>query len=98
MKRLMMIMLVTGLAACSKSADRASAPARPKSVELPAVAAAQTQMPRKAAAEMGMIPIPKDKAQLARLLSMGYTVHQDHMHPPGVKSCPFDKAGGSVIE
>jgi hypothetical protein len=55
-------------------------------------------IPAKAMAEMHLIPIPKDKAQLARLLAMGYTIHQDHMHPPGVKSCPFDKGGGSVIE
>jgi len=47
---------------------------------------------------MKLIPIPKDKAQLSRLVSMGYTVHKDHMHPPGVKSCPFDRNGGSLIE
>ena len=49
------------------------------------------------AGEMEMIPVPKDKAQLARMVSMGYTVHENHMHPPGVKSCPLDKAGGSII-
>jgi hypothetical protein len=45
-----------------------------------------------------MIPIPKDKAQLDRMLAMGYTVHEDHMHPPGVKECAFDKGAGSVIQ
>lgn len=55
-------------------------------------------MPGKGGAEMKLMPIPKDKAQLIRLLSMGYTIHEQHMHPPGVKSCPFDKQGGSVIE
>ena len=35
-----------------------------------------------------MIPIPKDQAQLKRLLAMGYTVHEDHLHAPGVTSCP----------
>jgi hypothetical protein len=58
----------------------------------------QSAMPAKVGTEMKLIPIPKDKAQLARLVSMGYTVHENHMHPPGVKSCPFDKKGGSVIE
>lgn len=35
-----------------------------------------------------MLPIPADHAQLERLLAMGYTVHQDHLHAPGVTSCP----------
>lgn len=34
------------------------------------------------------IPMPKDKAQLQRLLAMGYTIHEDHLHAPGVTSCP----------
>lgn len=34
------------------------------------------------------IPIPKDKAQLQRLLAMGYKIHEDHLHAPGVTSCP----------
>jgi hypothetical protein len=29
---------------------------------------------------------------------MGYTVHNDHMHPPGVRECPLDKAGASVVQ
>jgi hypothetical protein len=35
-----------------------------------------------------MIPIPKDPAQLKRLLAMGYKIHEDHLHAPGVTSCP----------
>jgi hypothetical protein len=35
-----------------------------------------------------MIPMPKDKAQLKRLLAMGYTIHEDHLHAPGVIGCP----------
>ena len=34
------------------------------------------------------IAIPKDKAQLQRLLAMGYKIHEDHLHAPGVTSCP----------
>jgi hypothetical protein len=44
-----------------------------------------------------MLSVPADKQQLERLLAMGYTVHDDHLHPPGVKECPFDM-GGSVVE
>jgi hypothetical protein len=49
------------------------------------------------AAQAAMIPVPTDKAQLERMLAMGYTVHEDHMHAPGVKECPFNM-GGSVVQ
>lgn len=98
MKRLAIVIL--GLAACAKQADHKSAQQiASKAPALPAMPAAQSPMPTgKAAPEMKLIPIPKDRAQLARLVAMGYTVHQSHMHPPGVKSCPFDKNAGSIIE
>lgn len=35
-----------------------------------------------------LMTVPADKAQLDRLLSLGYTVHDDHMHKPGVAACP----------
>jgi hypothetical protein len=97
MKRTAILLL--GVAACSRQVDHKSAQQpTSKPLALPTMPAAQSPMPGKAAAEMKLIPIPKDKAQLARLVAMGYTVHQNHMHPPGVKSCPFDKNAGSVIE
>jgi hypothetical protein len=91
--------LLLGLAACGKhtaTPEAQQSPAKP--VAFPSIAAPQSAMPGKTRAEMKLIPIPKDKTQLAHLISMGYTVHHDHMHPPGVKSCPFDKNGGSLIE
>ena len=50
-----------------------------------------------AATKMAMIEVPADKQQLDRLLAMGYSVHEDHMHPPGTKECPYDM-GGSVVQ
>jgi hypothetical protein len=89
------IFLLFGLAACGKQADPAAPPEVAKSAARPAAQPAPGAMP---AAMEKMIPVPKDKAQLNRMLAMGYTVHEDHMHPPGVKECAFDKAGGSVIQ
>ena len=45
-------------------------------------------LPVKASKGALMIMIPKDQVQLKRLLAMGYTVHEDHLHAPGVTSCP----------
>lgn len=88
------ILLLFGLAACGKQAD----PPAQKQAATTAAPAAQSTMAATPAAMEKMIPVPKDKAQLDRMLAMGYTVHDDHMHPPGVKECAFDKAGGSVIQ
>jgi hypothetical protein len=92
-----LLLLLLAAAACGKQADPKSTHAA-KAAPAPTVAATQAMVRGKGAAEMQLIPIPKDKAQLGRLLAMGYTVHKDHMHPPGVKSCPLDKNGGGVVE
>ena len=90
------ILLLFSLAACGRQAD----PPAPKQAAKPAatVPAAKSTPSAMPAAMEKMIPVPKNKAQLDRMLAMGYTVHEDHMHPPGVKECAFDKAGGSVIQ
>jgi hypothetical protein len=72
--------LLLALAACSqqnhdRTAERKASPP-------PAL------LPAKMSKAALMIPIPKDPAQLKRLLAMGYTVHEDHLHAPGVTSCP----------
>jgi tRNA G26 N,N-dimethylase Trm1 len=64
---------------------------------VPAPAAQSTSQDSRATAKMTMMEIPADKRQLERLLAMGYSVHENHMHPPGVKNCPFDM-GGSVVQ
>jgi hypothetical protein len=43
-----------------------------------------------------VLEVPDDKQQLKRLLALGYTVHEDHLHPPGMKQCPFNMGGGVV--
>jgi len=93
------ILLLLALAGCGKEADPKYQRADVSKPAADAIAAtAQPMIGGKAAAEMHLIPIPTDKAQLNRLLAMGYTIHENHMHPPGVKSCPLDKRGGGVVE
>ncbi len=91
------ILLLLGTAACGQT-NRRSGQATPKVPPATSVAAVQSMISGKSPVEMKLIPIPTDKAQLKRLLAAGYTIHKDHMHPPGVKSCPFDKSGGGVVE
>jgi hypothetical protein len=91
------IILLLVVSACGNRIDPKPRQDLPKETAAVKVLAAQSAMAGKGV-EMHLIPIPKDKAQLDRLLAMGYTIHEDHMHPPGVKECPFDKTGGGVVE
>ncbi|MEO5971978.1 MAG: hypothetical protein ABIP91_01240 [Sphingomicrobium sp.] len=35
-----------------------------------------------------MRSVPTDPVALRKLQAMGYTVHDDHLHAPGVAACP----------
>ena len=93
MKRFALVLAIS-LGACGKGA---APPVQAPKASAPATSAMPTMASKPTAMER-MIPVPADKAQLKRMLTMGYTVHEDHMHPPGVKECAFDKAGGSVVQ
>ena len=93
MKRIALV-LAFSLTACGKDA---APPVQSPKASAPATSAMPTMASKPKTMER-MIPVPTDKAQLKRMLALGYTVHEDHMHPPGVKECAFDKAGGSVVQ
>jgi len=93
MKRIALV-LAFSLTACGKDA---APPVQSPKASAPATSAMPTMASKPKTMER-MILVPTDKAQLKRMLAMGYTVHEDHMHPPGVKECAFDKAGGSVVQ
>jgi len=92
--RLLSIIIFLALASCGQAGEQRSAQRSPQPPP-PAPAASMTSTPN--VAQAAMIPVPTDKAQLERMLAMGYTVHEDHMHAPGVKECPFNM-GGSVVQ
>jgi len=93
MKRIALV-LAFSLTACGEDA---APPVQSPKASAPATSAMPTMASKPKTMER-MILVPTDKAQLKRMLAMGYTVHEDHMHPPGVKECAFDKAGGSVVQ
>lgn len=44
-----------------------------------------------------VVPKPANQAELDRMILAGYTPHADHLHPPGVKSCPLAQGGEAVM-
>ena len=89
MKKLVLILAI-GTAACERQA--------PDSAAVPVPAAPDSILPGQAPAKQSasVVPKPEDQAQLDRMILAGYTPHADHLHPPGVKSCPLTK-GSEVV-
>jgi hypothetical protein len=44
-----------------------------------------------------VVPLPKEQAELDRMILAGYTPHADHLHAPGVKSCPLAQGSEAVM-
>ena len=90
MKRLVLF-CAFGLAACGRenSEDAATPAPAPPEVTLPGTASAQKSG--------GVMPKPKDQAQLDRMILAGYTPHGEHLHPPGVNQCPLTKGTEAVM-
>lgn len=61
----------------------------------PLAGAGQPAMPATPVKQAAMLSVPEDPAQLKRIQAMGYTVHEDHLHAPGVSTCP--KAGDDPV-
>ena len=85
--RMVVAVAVLGLCACDSERQPESHAATP-----PAAAAAAAEIPAAAdaapAQSSPLMAVPEDPAALKRLEAMGYTVHADHLHPPGVTNCP----------
>ena len=79
--------LLIALGACSCERE-----AREKTA-MPAPAAPDTALSTQAPASQiaKVVPLPKDQAQLDRMILAGYTPHADHLHPPGVNECPLTR-------
>ena len=90
MKRLLIFVALTA-SACDRQAKQfgsRTTPAAP--VDLGAGQAPSSKPP-------ATVPMPKDKAELDRLILAGYTPHGEHLHPPGVKECPLAQGGEAVM-
>ena len=86
-----MLLVALGVSACNRQTPddpQVAAPAAPDEL-LPG------QAPK--AQSSGVVPKPEDEAQLDRMILAGYTPHADHLHPPGVKSCPLTKGTEAVM-
>lgn len=89
--RYLLLLVALGAFACNQAPDeRSSAPKPEAPAEIIATQAQQSKAPL-------VVPMPKDTKELDRLILAGYTPHGEHLHPPGVKSCPLAKEGNEAV-
>lgn len=90
MKPLMLLVALTASGCDTETENDAAVRAPAASEAVLPTDARQSQPPK-------VIPLPKDKAELDRMILAGYTPHADHLHPPGVKTCPLAQGGEAVM-
>ena len=88
-KMLLVVVLLIGAAGCERESQESPAPAAPAENVLAS--------PGPVSKPPQLIPLPKDRAEVDRLILAGYTPHADHMHAPGVNECPLSKGSDVVM-
>ena len=95
-KRMTLLVLAVALTACGRPPERAMEPAetdRAAAAEALNVIegnSGQSEIP-------AVVPLPKNQADLDRMILAGYTPHGSHLHPPGVKECPLAQGSEAVM-
>lgn len=90
MKRLVLLISLAA-SACNQEPQRNPAAPDPAATDVMLPADARQSQPPK------VVPMPKDQAELDRMILAGYTPHGNHLHPPGVKSCPLAQGSEAVM-
>ena len=90
MKRLlpMLVLLASG---CDREPQASPTASTPASTGASRPEEARKSQPAK------LVSKPADQAELDRLILAGYTPHADHLHAPGVKSCPLAQGNEAVM-
>ncbi|HVF37222.1 MAG TPA: hypothetical protein VNA29_04705 [Sphingomicrobium sp.] len=87
--KLLLLMIVLAAAACEREPKASPAPSEATDLVLPADD--RKTQPAK------VVPKPNDPSELDRMILAGFTPHADHLHPPGVKSCPLAQGNEAVM-
>jgi hypothetical protein len=90
MKRLLVLIALAGCACERQPQDNTAAPRTAA-----ADAVSSTQAP--SSKPPSVVPMPKDQADVDRMILAGYTPHGTHLHPPGVKECPLAQGSETVM-
>lgn len=87
--RHLFVLTIIALSGCGEQSPRDNTPTETVKELVPA--------DRRVSRPAQLIPLPKDQAEVDRLILLGYTPHTDHLHLPGVESCPMSGGNEAVM-
>ena len=90
MKRIL-ILAALAAAACDRQPQQSAATPTPATANEIVASQGPTSKPP------AVVPMPKDQAELDRMILAGYTPHGTHLHRPGVKECPLTQGSEAVM-
>ena len=90
MKKVIALITLT-TCACERQEQQSAASPAPKPAEEILASPCPTSKPA------AVVSIPKDQAELDRMILAGYTPHGTHLHPPGMKECPLTQGSEAVM-
>lgn len=90
MKRLLLLVALA-VSACGEEPPTNAAVGDPAAAD----AVLPAQGPKSEPAKV--VPQPKDQTEVDRMILAGYTPHGNHLHAPGVKSCPLAQGNEAVM-
>ena len=87
----LVLLIALAASACNEEPQHNAAARMPAATDVMLPADSRKSQPPK------VIPMPKDQAELDRMILAGYTPHGTHLHPPGVKECPLVQGSEAVM-
>ena len=90
MKRFMLLIALAASGCDTEPQGDAAASAPAASEAVVPIETRQSQPPK-------VVSLPKDQAELDRMILAGYTPHGTHLHPPGMKECPLTQGSEAVM-
>ena len=88
--RQLLLILALLTAGCERRPEEAKNISAPGRIDIPQIDGPQSKIP-------AVVPMPKDQADLDRMILAGYTPHGNHLHSPGVNECPLAKGNEAVM-
>ena len=89
MHRLLILIALTA-SGCERQAQQTSEAPAPAAAQIPGTESPSSKPPP-------VVPVPRDQAELDRMILAGYTPHSGHLHAPGVNECPLSKGSEAVM-
>lgn len=89
--KFLVLLIALAASACNEEPQRNEAVLMPAATDVMLPTDSRKSQPPK------VVPMPKDQAELDRMILGGYTPHGSHLHPPGVNECPLAQGSEAVM-